>query len=228
MKRFLVIVMLVSALSVAWAVELTGVVCDAKGKPKKGIEVLLADDVKVKTKKDGIFTIETSKDSLTMQVSRDETIKVPIKGARMVVFLEKKQAKVVYDNDSLYVPYVKELKYYSQGFLITRDQIAKSGARDLYELLKGRVAGCNVNGNTITLRPSGNLAGVYMGESYQSNIEPLFFIDGVECRGSAQANVRAPIEFIETVEVQKSGTDYGLRGANGAILITTIKGNPSK
>ncbi|MCC8118875.1 MAG: TonB-dependent receptor plug domain-containing protein [Bacteroidales bacterium] len=229
MKRNLLIMLFLSALCAGFAVELTGVVCDAKGKPKKGIEVLLADDVKVKTKKDGIFNIETTKDSITLQVSRDETLTVPVRGDRMVIFLEKKQARVEYDNDTLHIPYVKELKYYSQGILINREQIVKSGARDLYELLKGRVAGCVVNGNLISLRPTGNLRGEMRGgEDLKSNFEPLFFVDGVECRGSAQANVRAPIETIESVEVLKDGTMYGLRGAAGAIHITTIKGATSK
>lgn len=220
------IALFLSALCAVGAMELTGAVYDAKGKPKKGIEVLLGDDVKVKTKKDGLFAVDTSRDSITLQVSRDETLTLPVIGDSVAVFLEKKQATVVYDTDTLRIPYVKELRYYSQGILINREQIVKSGARDLYELLKGRVAGCVVTDNSINLRPSGNLGGLTGGAA--SNFEPLFFVDGVECRGSAQANARAPIENIQMVEVLKDGTNYGLRGTYGAILITTSRSNASK
>ena len=59
--------------------------------------------------------------------------------------------------------------------------------------------------------------------SVGSGNNPLFFIDGVEYAGTEIDSI-VPVETIKRIEVHKDGAQWGARGANGVIEITTIKG----
>ena len=88
-----------------------------------------------------------------------------------------------------------------------------SAYADIYEYLRGRVAGVEVNGTSVTIRGERSI--------YGSN-EPLWLVDGAECSDPSSI---APM-MIQSVEVLKDASVtamYGSRGANGVILIT-LKG----
>lgn len=97
------------------------------------------------------------------------------------------------------------------GQLITHETIVKNGYRDLYEALRGTVAGAVVNDGKIYLRNIGYTK------------EPLFIVDGVECNSSALANSRIDMSRIDTIEVVKDGSMFGLKGDAGLVVITTLK-----
>ena len=48
-------------------------------------------------------------------------------------------------------------------------------------------------------------------------------VDGVAMQGT-DIDAIVPVETVESIEVLKDGGGYGVRGANGVIVITTIKG----
>jgi len=82
---------------------------------------------------------------------------------------------------------------------------------NMYDYLAGRVPGVQIGpGNTITIR------GI---NSINSSTEPLILLDGVEISSLDDVN---PYD-VYSVDVLKdaSSSIYGLRGANGVILITT-------
>ena len=82
---------------------------------------------------------------------------------------------------------------------------------DMYDYLRGRVPGVNVGpDNSITIR------GV---NSINSSTEPLIILDGSPITDLSIINPKD----VESVEVLKdaSSSIYGVRGANGVILITS-------
>lgn len=83
---------------------------------------------------------------------------------------------------------------------------------DMYSYLRGRVAGVEVRGKKITIRGA---------SSINSSTEPLILLDGMAIEDLSIVN---PNE-VESVEVLKdsSASIYGVRGANGVILINTKK-----
>jgi len=134
----------------------------------------------------------------------------------------------------------RELGYSTENF--DGDEIALSGAPNLINALSGKSAGVNIaNGNgveggtsRITIRGNNNIKG---------NNQPLIIVDGVPIEnppgltaigrgtdwGSAINNINP--EDIENVNILKGPTaaaKYGMRGANGVILITTKKGDQRK
>ena len=82
---------------------------------------------------------------------------------------------------------------------------------DMYEYLRGRVAGVTI-GPDNSIRIRGN-------NSINSSNEPLILLDGVEI---ADLGAVSPND-VYSVDVLKdaSSSIYGVRGANGVILITT-------
>ena len=83
----------------------------------------------------------------------------------------------------------------------------------MYEYLRGRVAGVMVTPeNKILVR------GV---NSINASTDPLILVDGVE---TTDLSVINPAD-VSSVDVIKDGSAsiYGMRGANGVILITTRK-----
>ena len=80
----------------------------------------------------------------------------------------------------------------------------------MYDYLRGRVAGVEVSpNNSIRIRGT---------NSINSSTEPLIIVDGSE----ADLNSVSPYD-VYSVSVLKdaSSSIYGVRGANGVILITT-------
>lgn len=54
-------------------------------------------------------------------------------------------------------------------------------------------------------------------------IEPLFVVDGTLYESSSEVDGVVSINDIDKVEIQKGWCSYGMKGANGVIIITTIK-----
>ena len=139
---------------------------------------------------------------------------------------------------------MRTLGYASQQ--VTATEIAESKQSNLINALQGKIAGVTINGSgggpgqgaSILIR------GVNSLNPSRSN-QPLFVIDGLPVdnstfttgttgdRGASLPNRMSDINpnDIETINVLKGGAAtalYGLRGANGVIVITTKSGQAGK
>ena len=86
-----------------------------------------------------------------------------------------------------------------------------SAYRDIYEYLQGRVAGVQVTPDKRII-----IRGV---NTINAGGDPLILVDGVETPDISDLN----FHDIKSIDVLKDGSAaiYGLRGANGVLLITT-------
>lgn len=64
-----------------------------------------------------------------------------------------------------------------------------------------------------------NIRGI---NSINSGTEPLIVVDGMAYDSFAVVNSFLDVNTIQSIQVQKDGGLYGIRGANGVIIITTI------
>lgn len=113
---------------------------------------------------------------------------------------------------------------------VTAEDIQRNPGQPIEEILKGRVAGVTVT------RVDGGIAVRIRGATsiYGSN-EPLYVVDGVPIQpGPGGSLVGIDPYDIESIEVLKAPADtalYGMRGANGVIVIKTKRAlrrkNPS-
>lgn len=86
-----------------------------------------------------------------------------------------------------------------------------SAYSDIYSYLEGRVAGVTVEGNHIYVR---NKPG--------SNKEALILVDGIEMSDISGLSPN-DIERVDILKDASATSTYGMRGANGVVLITTRK-----
>ncbi len=106
---------------------------------------------------------------------------------------------------------------------VTAEDIEKQGASDepLEKILQGRVAGV-----TVSRAADGGIAvRIRGGSSIVGNNEPLYILDGMPIQpGPNGALTGLNPHDIESIKVLKDAADtaiYGVRGANGVIIITT-------
>ena len=103
---------------------------------------------------------------------------------------------------------------------VTSEDIQRAPGQSIEEILKGRVAGVTVTqtGGGIAVRIRGATS------IYGSN-EPLYVLDGVPITPGPGGSLTGIDPYdIESIEVLKNPTDtalYGMRGANGVIVIKT-------
>lgn len=111
---------------------------------------------------------------------------------------------------------------------LSEDQIVKKPL-SIEDLLRGKVSGLEVvhNGNNVSFRIRGmSSLNVGPGGGVGPDREPLVVVDGVMIQQGNIGNALAGLtpEDIKQINVLKdvaSTSIYGLRGANGVILITT-------
>ena len=89
--------------------------------------------------------------------------------------------------------------------------------KDIYEYLQGRVPGVEIVGTSIRIRGINTATG---------NTDALIILDGMEVSDVSDVN---PAD-VASVEVLKDSeaTLYGMRGANGVVIIKTKTANDDK
>ena len=99
---------------------------------------------------------------------------------------------------------------------INNDDVDFSQYSDIYELIRGRIAGVQVINGEVIIR------GI---SSINSSNAALIIVDGVPVNGSALGTI-PPVQ-VKSINVIKDGSSaiYGSRGANGVLIIETKRGN---
>ena len=93
----------------------------------------------------------------------------------------------------------------------------------LVELLQGaNVAGLNITNSARAGGAGGDASANIRGQrSLNLSNAPLVVVDGMPMGGLNDADNMLNVNDIDTIEVQKSSSEWGVRGANGVILVKT-------
>lgn len=221
--KILIFGLLLSCLTLTAQDTIRGVILSEKGKPVRRMNVWVKKSLDgVKTDKQGEFVLQgrSETDTLIISVSKKQDAVIPLlnRGDSLIITLKKNEFILKDNSKEFTVPYSNKILMPFNPNILTRRQIEQSGANSLYDLLRGNLPGVTVsetNGNThVTIRG---------GSSFDLNNEPLFIIDGVEYRSSYDAERSVNVNDIEQLEVLSDGAMYGIKGANGAIVIKTKK-----
>lgn len=202
--------------------DLKGVVLNAKHKPRKEVKLWRKNTLDgVKTDADGKFMIvgTVPTDTVVIAVSDKFDAVFPVNDmSDVTVILDKKSYTIVNGSSQEKRDYVRVASSKYNSNVLVREQIVRSSANSIYELLRGSVAGVNVlygdNGQIISIRG---------GNSLLLDSEPLFIVDGVQYESSQDVDAGVSVDDIVRIEVLKDGSAYGMKGSNGAIIITTLK-----
>lgn len=104
-----------------------------------------------------------------------------------------------------------------------------SPTSDVTEMLRGRVAGLQVEVGSGSLRPGGTSDIIFRGRSsIEGNTSAIFVVDGIVRQGGIEDINADDISSVEVLKDASAQAIYGSRGANGVILITTKRGVTGK
>lgn len=215
---FIYFLLLISCLTV-YGQDFKGILINASQRPLKGIKVWRKNTTEsVKTDKMGVFSFPqiVPTDTIVIAISRKEEIIIPVDRLTQVSIKVGKKNYTLFDGQKeTKREYSKIVRTDFNPNILTREQIQKISANNIYDLFKGgSIPGVSVNGDKITIRG---------GSSFDLDNEPLFVVDGTIYESSGEVDSTISINDIEKVEIQKSAPAYGVRGANGAVIITTTK-----
>ena len=213
--------------SVAWAsaqTRVTGTVLDDEGEPLISASVVLKGDPKVATITDmnGVFNISVPNLQATLVISYVgyKTQEVALNGRSNVDVTLTTDSEVL--DEMVVVGYGAQKRGSLTGSVsaVSSKDLLKAPMQNMSNLLTGKVSG--MTSIQQTGQPGADGAALYIrGVSGFEGATPLVLVDGVE----RDMNLVNPND-VESVSVLKdaAASIYGIRGANGVILITTKKG----
>ncbi len=221
MKRNSLFIILVCLLHSSVFAQMRGTVLNAKQKPIKGLKIWRKNTTEsIKTNDKGLFVFGqmSPTDTLIIPFSKKENAIIAVDQLKEItVTLNKKNYSVTSGSETKNYNYVKVLRSNLSSNILTHEQIEMMSANSLYDIFRSSVPGVTVSEGT-----SGQQIIIRGGNSFESGLEPLFIIDGAQYESSADADSRIVVNEIQKIEILKDGGQYGIKGANGVIIISTI------
>lgn len=164
----------------------------------------------------GLTNVEAD-DTITIEMKKRQKIRIPVEGKKSMKIVLANEVgiapKVEYDEElaNTGYGYVKRREFTGVSSGISGEQLRATGERDILGALKGMVAGLTITGSR------GNYSVNIRGQrSLMLSSEPLYMVDGVQINSIDHIS----LQDVDHVEVLKDASQYGSRGANGAILVT--------
>jgi len=204
---------------------ISGKITGSDGLPVSGVSVQEKGTAKgTATDANGNYTLTVTNPNAVLQISslNYETQSIPVAGRESVdIVLSASSAKEL--QQVVVVGYGTQRKIDITGSVaqVKGEEISKQASYNPLSALQGKVAGVQIT-NTgspgsppqITIRGVGTVYG---------NTNPLYVVDGVWYDDISFLN-NADIENISVLKDASAESIYGIRAANGVILITTRKG----
>ena len=203
------------------SVPFNGVVADILGQPLKGAKVWVVDpNYYTTTDKKGKFGLTNVQPTDTLHVkNKKQLYLIPVDTMKSVRVRLGDELKYEVRQDEELVNtgfgFVKRRESCMATTGIPGELLVRTGRTNLLDAMQGLVPGLVVSNGKAVIRGIGTIYG---------STDPLFILDGVEISSLSFVNVND----VETVEVQKDGSMYGAKGANGVILVTTKHGKKKR
>lgn len=202
-------------------VPFNGLVLDAAGNPLGKIKIELKGvGAYTYSDKEGRFGFtNVQADDVLVFIKKRQVVEVAVDGRRsiQVVLLDggSSEAKESEELVNTGFGYVKKREYTNSSGTISGEFLRRMGTQDLESAIVGRVAGVTKVNGEIVIRNTGKVNATNASQA------ALILVDGSEVGNLSMVNV----QDVESVTILKDGTIYGMRGANGVILIKTRSGD---
>ncbi|WP_271784711.1 SusC/RagA family TonB-linked outer membrane protein [Aquimarina algiphila] len=208
-------------------VLITGKVNDSDELPLPGVNILIKGTNKgTQSDFEGNFSIETIKgDILIFSYIGLETQEISIQNQNTLEVTMSPNTDSL--NEIIVVGYGTQKKTAITGAVVSvsTEDIVKQPALTALQSIQGKVAGVNIIANdapgatpTVIVRGLGTA---------QAGREPFYVVDGQPTQDIRSINP-SDIESIEFLKGASYANIYGIRAANGVILVTTKKGKKGK
>ena len=215
------------------AQELTGTILK-DGKPQKNVRVWLKHNRgTAKTDKEGHFWLPRvlPTDTLVMGVSTKYDAQLLVGEHKdIIVNLEDDGFTVSGGLEEVTVtaPSSKRTEYTSVITLkkmqvVNHDMIMRESIKSVFEAVRRIVPGAKIETDPITFKKHFTI--VRGRNSFRVPGPPLFIIDGIPYNNGDDIEDFLAIEDVAEVSVDRDGSGYGARGANGVVIIRTMRGS---
>lgn len=199
---------------------LVGLIINKDGKGIRNVPVSAKGLTEaVQTNRKGIFTI-TSKglpDTITIVLPSKAIFQIPVKGMNFLKIMTREKDFTISEakDEIVNIGYgsVQRSKSFSGDYSISGEMLVETGETNLLKALAGKVPGVmvvNKDDGTATLKIRGSA-------SFEANTDPLYIVDDAVVDDVQTMS----IYDVKKVTIMKDGSIYGVRGANGVVLITT-------
>ena len=214
-----------------WAqtLQVTGTVTDEQGLPIPGINVTEKGTKKgTNTDIDGKYKFSTSaKSVLVFSYIGYETKEVSVNGK--TVLNQKMKSSSTGLDEVVVVAYGKQKKITQTGAItsLNSEQLSRSPSANIANSLAGQITGISTVQSSG--RPGGDDPRIFLrgiASLSEDRAQPLVIVDGVE-----RPFTSLDPDEIETFSLLKDASAtavYGVRGANGVIIVTTKRGKLGK
>lgn len=215
------------------AQELTGTILK-DGKPQKNVKVWLKHNRgTAKTDKEGHFWLPRvlPTDTLVMGVSTKYDAQLLVGEHKdIIVNLEDEGFTVSGGLEEVTVtaPSSKRTEYTSVITLkkmqvVNHDMIMRESIKSVFEAVRRIVPGAKIETDPTSFKKHFTI--VRGRNSFRVPGPPLFIIDGIPYDNGDDIEDFLAIEDVAEVSVDRDGSGYGARGANGVVIIRTMKGS---
>lgn len=209
--------------------QVTGVVKDNTGETIIGASVLEKGTSNgTITDLDGNFSINVSNDNAILQISfvGYQTQEINVQGKTFITTIMMEDSEVL--DEVVIVGYGAQKKESVVGAIsqVSSKELLRSPAANVSQAIAGKIPGVITSQSSGA--PGADDAQIFIRgrTTFAGDAQPLILVDGIE-RSFSQI---AP-DDIETISVLKDASAtavYGVRGANGVMLITTKRGKEQK
>ena len=170
-----------------------------------------------------VFTGMTDNDTVSMILPKFGEAFIPVAGMDSLVVKLRSARRFYYMyNDEMQSVMIDRRNKTEANTLIDAQALLKQHPYiSLIDLLKGaNVPGLNIS--SATSRAGGDASTIIRGvNSLTLSNEPLVVLDGLPIGDLNDANQMVNVNDIVTIEVQKNSSEWGVRAANGVILVNT-------
>ena len=216
------------------AQELTGTILK-DGKPQKNVRVWLKHNRGVaKTDKEGVFWLPRvlPTDTLVMGVSTKYDAQLLVGEHKdIIVNLEEDGFTVSGGLEELTVtaPSSKRTEYTSVITLkkmqvVNHDMIMRNSIKTVLEAIRRIVPGAQYIEDPLTNQ---RILSIVRGPNSMRNQlgQPLFIIDDIPYESGVWVDDFLSMDDVAELKVDRDGSGYGVRGANGVVIIRTMRGS---
>lgn len=211
-------------------VTITGKVIGADGLPLSNVSIMIkGTSTGVTTDADGSFRIVVPDEKTVLLFSYVgfESQEVPVRGKKNIEIKLSPAART--SEDVVVVAYGTQKKVTVTGAVssVTSDQLRQSSSASLANALAGRLSGLTST-QSDGGQPGRDDATMYLrGAATTNGTSPLILIDGVP-RDNIRTLDANEVASVTVLKDASSTAVFGVRGANGVILITTKRGVEGK
>ncbi|MFM9911387.1 MAG: SusC/RagA family TonB-linked outer membrane protein [Chitinophagaceae bacterium] len=208
--------------------EITGKITDSKdGSPIPGATIRIKGGGATTTKADGSFTLKTTKDDVTLEISSigyaEKSVKAHV-GTSLTIQLDvdtKALSEVVITGVGVATS-KKKLAISVEA--VTSDKLPQGGTASIDQALVGKIAGAQIS--SISGVPGSQARILLRGiNTLQGSTNPMILLDGLQLAATDINSIDlAGIERVEVIQGAAAATIYGAQGANGVIQLFSKKG----